>query len=161
VEQRAQQAYTGTYRPGVRHGRMAGTTTFSPRASTTCSLHREPWPLPRFHFESFWPSVEGFNDVVAGAWSCPSGLESTLVGPSTTNCGTWLRRSKPRARSGLAVFASSWLRRESSSLSSTSPRRPGCYHLRRLSCAATSRRPRSALHRCPGPSRGNGRGTVT
>jgi hypothetical protein len=53
--------------------------------STDCSDHAPlllvsaPSPghcLDRFHFESFWPSVEGFNDVVAIAWSCLSGLDA-------------------------------------------------------------------------------------
>ena len=43
--------------------------------STDCSDHAplllvlctEPWALPRFHFEAFWPSVQGFVEVVAGA----------------------------------------------------------------------------------------------
>ena len=39
-------------------------------------LCTEPRALPRFHFEAFWPSVQGFAEVVAGAWTCPPGLDA-------------------------------------------------------------------------------------
>jgi hypothetical protein len=32
--------------------------------------------LPQFHFEAFWPSVQGFAEVVVGAWTCPPGLDA-------------------------------------------------------------------------------------
>lgn len=43
--------------------------------STDCSdhtplllvLYTEPWALPRFRFEAFWPTVDGFLGVVANA----------------------------------------------------------------------------------------------
>jgi hypothetical protein len=46
--------------------------------STDCSDHAplllvlstEPWAQPRFRFESLWPSVDGFLDVVANSWTC-------------------------------------------------------------------------------------------
>lgn len=45
--------------------------------STDCSDHAplllalctEPWAMPRFCFESFWPQIDGFLDVVAEAWN--------------------------------------------------------------------------------------------
>lgn len=47
--------------------------------STDCSDHSllflvlstDPWAQPRFRFESFWPKVDGFLNVVATAWTCP------------------------------------------------------------------------------------------
>lgn len=45
--------------------------------STDCSDHAplllvlctEPWARPRFRFQSFWPEIDGFLDVVAAAWA--------------------------------------------------------------------------------------------
>ena len=47
--------------------------------STDCSDHApfllvlcaEPWARPRFWFESFWPKVDGFLDVVQATRTCP------------------------------------------------------------------------------------------
>jgi hypothetical protein len=52
--------------------------------STDCSDHAplllvlstELWVQPRFRFESFWPTVDGFLDVVANAWTCTLQLDA-------------------------------------------------------------------------------------
>jgi hypothetical protein len=39
-------------------------------------LSTEPWAQLRFHFESFWPTVDGFLNVVTNAWTCPLDVDA-------------------------------------------------------------------------------------
>jgi len=41
----------------------------SDHAPLSLRLNAMLWAKPQFRFESFWPSLEGFADVVASAWS--------------------------------------------------------------------------------------------
>jgi hypothetical protein len=39
-------------------------------------LSTEPWVQPWFPFESFWPTVDGFLNIVANAWTYPLGVDA-------------------------------------------------------------------------------------